>query len=66
MEYTTVARKLFTADEISEYLGVSRRTVYNWCDKGMPYFEFPKGGARRFDPKDVSRWMAPRKVERTA
>lgn len=46
--------KLFSISEIANFLGVSRGTVYNYIEKGMPYMDF--GSRKLFDPEKVKEW----------
>jgi len=51
-----MAKQTYTADGIAQRYGVHPRTVYKWCDKGMPYI-VPRIGPRRFDAQAVQRWL---------
>lgn len=45
--------------------GISKRTVYQWCDMGCPHVQMP--GAKRkliFVMADVLEWVMSHKVER--
>ena len=46
--------KLFTPTEIAQIFKVSRKTVYNWINKGMPK-ETKK--PPRFDLEKVKSWL---------
>lgn len=51
---------LLTVDQLSEYLQISKRTVYDWVHVGyVPCYKFPKGV--RFKVIDVERWLKKRK-----
>ena len=48
--------------EISEYLSVSRNTVYSWIScKKIPYMKL--GRLVRFNRQDIDTWMQENKVE---
>ena len=45
-----------SVEEIAEYLGVSKDTVYSWVnDKGMPGYKV--GRFWKFKTEDVDRWV---------
>lgn len=46
---------LLTLDELRERLKVSRATVFRLKKKGLPVVKV--GGALRFDPAQVERWL---------
>jgi hypothetical protein len=50
--------KLCTLRDMANVLGVNWRTLYNWCDAGMPYVRL--GGTRLFDPAKVRVWIQTR------
>ena len=55
-----------TATEVADYLGVSRRTVYNWLVSGeIPTVELP-GRIRRFDREAIDEWVRSRAVSARA
>ena len=52
--------RLWTAQEVAEYLGVHEKTVYRWKNQGgLPCSRL--GNRLRFDPNDVLRWVSARK-----
>lgn len=48
--------KPMNTDELAELFGVSRRTVYNWINAGMPVLK-PSPGVVRFDVAACTDWM---------
>ena len=45
------------ADEVADYLSVSRRTIYNWLTSGeIPTVKLP-GRIRRFDREAIDEWV---------
>lgn len=51
-----------TVDEVANYLGVSRRTIYIWLAEGtIPSVELP-GRIRRFDRAAIDQWVRSRAV----
>jgi excisionase family DNA binding protein len=53
----SVDDRWLSVDEIAEYLGVSRDTVYNWMrDRGMPRARI--GRFWRFKKDSVDAWVA--------
>lgn len=51
-----VPDRLVTADELAEYLGVCRATIYNQMNRGLPSVTI--GRARRCDPDRCLAWFA--------
>lgn len=45
----------YTTQELMDYLKVSRHTIINYRDQGMPYVKF--GGLVRFDINKVNKWI---------
>lgn len=58
-EVSGIADRLWTAKEVSEYLGVSVATVYGWRSSGV---DGPPGRrigkTLRYRPQDVRDWVA--------
>jgi len=53
---SSVQPRYMSVKSVSVYLGVSRRTIYRWIDKGLiPYCTIPSG--YRFDKEEIDRWM---------
>jgi len=51
---------LLTADEVADLLSISPKTIYAWAESGrLPCVRL--GGRVRFDPGDLTRWIAARK-----
>jgi excisionase family DNA binding protein len=50
-------RTWLDADEVADYLSVSRRTIYNWlASREIPTVELP-GRIRRFDRDAIDDWV---------
>ena len=52
--------KYLTIDQVAELLQVTRMTVYNLQNKGLPFIKIGKNV--RFDKDDVIEWMNSNKV----
>lgn len=50
---------MLSAIELSERFEVTRQTVYNWVERGVPYYKTPKGVKMvlRFDLDEVEAWI---------
>ncbi len=48
--------RLWTTSEVSDFLQVSLKTVFNLRKTGLPYVQL--GGAVRFDPQAVKGYLA--------
>ncbi len=46
---------LWTTPEVSRYLHVSAKTVFNLRQRGLPYLAI--GGAVRFDPQEIKNYL---------
>lgn len=56
MKQGRVTPRLISARELSEYIGVSVSTVYDWVAKGcIPSFRF--GRLIRFDLGEIDQWI---------
>jgi excisionase family DNA binding protein len=54
--YDIVKRKVLTIPEVSEYLRVSRQTIYRMLKRGdIPAFRI--GGDWRFNIEDLGHWI---------
>jgi len=54
--------KLLTPDQIAEYLGVKKSTIYQWTHEGyIPYVKL--GKFVRFKVSNVERWLEKRSTE---
>ena len=52
--------QLLTVREVAELLRINEKTVYEWARRGtLPCFRV--GNRLRFDPHDITRWLASRK-----
>ena len=52
--------RLLTVRELSESLGIHPQTIYLWAARGrLPCIRI--GNRLRFDPHDITRWLASRK-----
>ena len=56
------AMELFTVNELTKIMKVSRTTVYHWVKLGMPYYKTP-GGRYRFKVEEVAIWCDNTKQE---
>jgi excisionase family DNA binding protein len=60
MREEEIPGRLWTVREVSEFLGVHEKTVYDWVNRGgLPCFRL--GNRLRFDANDVLRWVSARK-----
>ena len=51
---------LWTVHEVAQFLGLHKKTVYEWAARGdLPCFRV--GNRLRFAASDVSRWLQARK-----
>jgi excisionase family DNA binding protein len=48
-------RDWMSVEQLAEYLGCSKPTIYNWLKEGLPCVK--KDGRPRFYRKDVNEWM---------
>lgn len=54
-----ISDRLWTVQEVSEYLGVSVATLYGWRSAGVGGPPCRRVGARlRYRPQDVREWVA--------
>ena len=62
MEHVMLKKRFMNVKELSEYLKVSRKTVYKWtCYKEVPYYKI--GRCPKFDMAEIHRWIAKKKVK---
>lgn len=54
-------KRFYTVDEIAEYLGVEKSTVYAWVHtRQLPYYKIGRLVKFRFD--EIQEWIKGRKV----
>jgi len=54
-------RRFMSTDELAEYVGMSRNTVYYWVlTKQIPHYKI--GNKVKFDIAEVDQWLEARKV----
>ena len=46
---------MLSTKELAKYLNVSKKTIYNYRQRGMPYVKV--GGVMRYDKKEVMKWL---------
>ena len=50
--------KYYGTDEVAEYLGVSKKTIYNMIkNKGMPCRQLVQNGKILFDITEIDEWL---------
>jgi excisionase family DNA binding protein len=54
---TTVRPRLWTPEELAEYLGVTLHCVYAWSSKGGGPRVLRVGARLRYRPADVDEWL---------
>lgn len=52
-----VRRRLWTPEELAEYLGVTKHCVYAWSSRGGGPAVLHVGGRLRYRPEDVEAWL---------
>ena len=53
-------QKLLGINELSEYLSISKGTLYYWtCSKQIPYYKV--GKRVKFKPEEIEKWLGERK-----
>lgn len=55
--------KYLTIEQVAEMLQVTRMTIYNLQNKGLPFIKL--GKSVRFDKDDVVAWLNSKKVTST-
>ena len=54
--------KLLNIRELSELVGFSSRTIYDWGHvRFVPHYKFPKGV--RFKASEIDRWLKHKKIK---
>ena len=49
-------------DELSSYLNISKKTIYNYtCAKIIPYYKI--GKVLRFKKSDIEQWIEKQRIE---
>ena len=48
---------LLTFDQCCAYLGVSKKTIYNYINEGMPYMRPLGKGKKFFDKGKIDMWL---------
>ena len=57
-----LGERLWTVREVSQFLGMHPKTVYDWAARGeLPCFRL--GNRLRFSPTELTRWVSARKEE---
>ena len=57
-----IEKRLFSAEELSEYLGIPRGTIYNWVSQGkLPYVKLR--GILKFDKADIDKIIENSKMD---
>ncbi|MBE0433085.1 helix-turn-helix domain-containing protein [candidate division WOR-3 bacterium] len=52
--------KLLNVAQLSEFLNIKKKTIYDWCHKQqIPFIKV--GGLLRFDHDDIMRWLQSKK-----
>jgi excisionase family DNA binding protein len=52
-----MSHKLLTIDDLSDYLGVPKGTLYQWRSKGYGPSGIRMGKYVRYRPEDVDAWL---------
>jgi len=56
-------KRYFTTKELSEYLGISKQTIYQWTSQHrIPFIKFGKGRIR-FKLEKVEKWIKEHSIE---
>jgi len=50
-----ITAKLFKTQDVLDFAGISRGTLYNYIAQGLPYIKV--GRSLRFDPESVQQWF---------
>jgi excisionase family DNA binding protein len=53
----TTRRRLWTPDELADYLGVTKHCVYSWSSRGGGPKVVRVGARLRYRPDDVDEWL---------
>ena len=61
-EHMVTPKEWYKIEEAAQYLGVSRRTIYKWCEEGrLPTYILGERRTRRFRKADLDK--VPRLLE---
>lgn len=55
---------LWTAQQVAKYMGVHINTVKSIKPENLPYYRIVERGDRRYNPHEVDRYLAERRVTR--
>ncbi|HEX3646891.1 MAG TPA: helix-turn-helix domain-containing protein [Pseudonocardiaceae bacterium] len=56
-----MTERLWTVDDVAEYLGVPKQTLYQWRTRGYGPVGSRIGKHVRYNPADVKSWVDSRK-----
>jgi excisionase family DNA binding protein len=55
-------KRLLNINEASEYMGLSKNTLYSWvCQRTIPFVKCSR--LLRFDKADLDKWIEQRKIK---
>lgn len=55
-------KRFININELSEYLGMKKGTLYVWtCQRKIPYVKM--GGALRFDLREIENWLKDKRMK---
>lgn len=54
-------KQMYTTKDLEEFFQVSRYTLINWREKGLPYVKI--GNTIRYDLDDVKKWVSDQNKE---
>ena len=55
---------MLNIDDVAAMFGVTRQTIRNYMDKGLPFYKMPGDhGALKFKEEEVIEWLKTRKVQ---
>ncbi|WP_421743026.1 helix-turn-helix transcriptional regulator [Cellulomonas sp.] len=57
IDTASARRRLWTPDELAEYLGVTLHCIYAWSSRGGGPRVLHVGGRLRYRPDDVDEWL---------
>lgn len=53
--------RLYTVKEMCDMFNISRKTLNNWMDKGLPHYKI-FGSTVRFRHIDVTTWLSEQRI----